>query len=608
MKQTGYCFAPKKGDQEALLDQVLHDLAKREQEKQFGVQELLELKELPLLVEPPHLQIVCRELWHHHRDDQLREISHTAYQQAGRTEGILEIYFLRKIHQFSKKEQALASAAFDHLIGQRSTKIAHSLGRLAELSRVAEKDLQPVLDRLQDGAVLRRQKRGEEFWYELYHDIFSESIDKWNREFKTRQRLKRFARGAVAVLIAGGLLFAGNNWRVNHYGLYLASQEGVFDRIEVHQGTLAGWDMFQQRDFRYESPFLRQELEADKRFDRSIVEDRKNTRARLAGRLPILDRLPRYAENGLYSKIYRSEQNKEDKLVETILKTGEKDLIKPLAPQLASVRTAKSVDLLLRIVREQKNENAVTALAQLGEKAHLVTLLEDEGSVKDEDGDEKPVRMSAAESLSRLGHSSASPALIKLLKSTDEDMLTNFMDTLMELGDSSVVPELVKLLKSTNEDMRVNIVYALSELGNNSVVPELVKLLKDANEGVRRNAAFTLSILGDSSVVPELVKLLKDANEDVRMNAARVLGKLGDSSVAPELVKLLKDANEDVRMNAARVLGKLGDSSVAPKYVKFFVDEDARHSAAEALAELGDSSVTPELVNSNSAHKKHLMI
>ena len=51
------------------MEQVLHDLAKREQERQFGVQKLLELKELPLLVEPPHLQIVCQELWDRHRDD-----------------------------------------------------------------------------------------------------------------------------------------------------------------------------------------------------------------------------------------------------------------------------------------------------------------------------------------------------------------------------------------------------------------------------------------------------------------------------------------------------------------------------------------------------------
>jgi hypothetical protein len=144
---------------------------------------------------------------------------------------------------------------------------------LAELTRTDANALKLVLDKLQDCAVLRRQKRGEEFWYELYHDIFSESIDNWNREFKHHQRVKRLTVGTASVLIAGGLLFAGNNWRANQYGRWLQSKEGVFNRIEVNRGTEHGLDMFGRRGFLYESPFLRQELEADKRFDRSLVED-----------------------------------------------------------------------------------------------------------------------------------------------------------------------------------------------------------------------------------------------------------------------------------------------------------------------------------------------
>ena len=189
-----------------MLEQVLDDLAKREYKGQLGVQELM-------LVEPPHLQIVCHELWQHHRDDEAKQITHTAYEQAGRAAGILEDYFLSKIKLFSKREQVLASAAFDHLIGQRSTKVAHSLERLAELVRADAQELYGILEKLQDCAVLRRQKRGEEFRYEQYHDIFAESIDTWNREFKAKQRLKRLACGAVAMLIIGGMLFAGNNWR-----------------------------------------------------------------------------------------------------------------------------------------------------------------------------------------------------------------------------------------------------------------------------------------------------------------------------------------------------------------------------------------------------------
>ncbi|XCN72772.1 MAG: ABC transporter ATP-binding protein [Candidatus Electrothrix aestuarii] len=265
LKATGYCFAPKTENKEALLDQVLDDLAKREQERQFGVQDVMRLKELPLLVEPPHLQIVCRELWQRHRDDKAKQITHAAYEKAGRTAGILNSYFLGKIDLFGKKEQALASAAFDHLVGTRAIKIAHPLERLAELARADEKELQPVLDRLQDYAILRRQMRGDQFWYELYHDIFSGSIDHWNREFKSRQQIKRFAWRSFTVLIFGGFLFAVNNFRENYYDRYLqlSQKKNISDRIEVHQGRLRGWDFFHQRKFLYETPFLHQDIEAD---------------------------------------------------------------------------------------------------------------------------------------------------------------------------------------------------------------------------------------------------------------------------------------------------------------------------------------------------------
>ncbi|MCP4363946.1 MAG: HEAT repeat domain-containing protein [Planctomycetes bacterium] len=634
LKQTGYSFAPQEDGKEALLDQVLDDLAKREQEKQFGVQELLERKELPLLVEPPHLQIVCRELWLHHRDDEVKQITHAAYEQARGTNGILESYFLRKIKSFSSKEQALASAAFDHLIGQRATKVAHSLERLAELTRAdasllrlllkqlekveriweqhfhddtkelfgwdeenegfisqlsvkIQKHIQldvgllkTVLDKLQDCAVLRRQKRDEDFWYELYHDIFSESIDRWNREFKTWQRLKRFALGGVAVLVAGGMLFAGNNWRVNYYGRYLTSNEGVFNRIEIHQGREKenNLDLFNLGKFRYESPFLRQDLEADKRLDHSIVEDRENTQANLLGRLPILDRLPHYARNGLYGKI--------DELAENILASKEKDLINSFPDQLAELRTAKSSALLAD--ERQAKKKVIAAFVSLGDNSSLVKFLADKDS---------GVRRDAVKALGMLGDSSVTPELVKLL--ADEDLYVR-LDVVVVLDSLGDISGLVKFLADENTLVRSYVADALSRLGDISVAPELVRLFSDEDEdaGVRRTATKALGNLGDSSVVPELIKRLADEDSYVRQTAAEALGRLGDISVAPELVRLLSDEDADVRKTAAEGLGRLGDSSVAPELIKLLADEAGyvRETALEALSNLGDSSVAPELV------------
>ncbi len=620
LKETGYCFAPKKDDQEALLDQVLDDLARREQEKQFGVQALLELKELPLLVEPPHLQIVCRELWQRHRDEASKEISHDAYTKAGRTEGILETYFLRKIKGFGEKQQRIASAAFDHLIGQSSTKIAHPLERLAELTRADAKALQPVLDRLQNNAILRRQKRGEELWYELYHDIFSESIDKWNREFKTRQRMKRFACWVGGVLIAGGLLFVGNNLQANHYGRYLSSKEGIFDRIEVHRGRGTGWDIFNQKNFRYESAFLRQELEADKRFTHSRVISKKNTQENLVGRLPLLERLPGYAKNGLYRKIYKDNSDQENKLVESILETNKPDLINLLSARLVAVRTAKSVNLLLEIAQKKKNTKAVIALSQLGNSSKLVKLLEDQDT---------DMQLAAAKVLGELGDSSVASKLVLLLEDQDTDVQLAAAKALGKLDDSSVASKHVLLLGNADTDVQLAAVKVLGELGDSSVASKLVLLLGNADKDVRAATAEALGKLGDRSVATELVKLLKDTNQDenIRQAAAEALGKLGDSSgliklledtttssylrwqavyvlrdlggssVAPALVKLLEDTDINVRRRVPDSLGKLGDSSVAPALIKLLEDKDAnvRQLAAQTLGQLGNRSAVSNL-------------
>ncbi|WP_417909161.1 HEAT repeat domain-containing protein [Candidatus Electronema sp. PJ] len=596
LKQIGWSFAPKQDSNEGLLEQVLDDLAKREQERQFGVQELLALQELPLLVEPPHLQIVCQELWRHHRDEAdkllwlyhrgeaevVKQITHAAYQESGRAKGILETYFLRKIGQFNKKEQVLASAAFDHLVGQRATKVAHPLERLAELTRSDANALKLMLDKLQDCAVLRRQKRGEEFWYELYHDIFSESIDKWNREFKHQQRVKRLIVGTAVVLIAGGVLFAGNNWRANYYGRYLqlSPKESISDRIEVYKGAMAGRDIFHQRRFIHEMPFTIKELEAGRKFDLIIIERKGEIQSDVIERIPMAERIPFYIEAGLYEKLHE--------LANNVFEENKLDYVKDFPAQLARLRTKKSVDLLLRTAANKKT-GVVVPLAQLGEKSILIGFLSDA---------DDSVRQAAAEALGNLGDRSVVPELVKCL--TDEHMFVReaAVEALSNLGDRSVAPEFVKLLADEDENVRQKAAEALVHISNSSIAPKLIEFLANENENVWQKAAEILGQIGDNSITPELIKILADKNENVRAFAAKALGKLGDRSITPELVKLLTDKDGAVRIRAAEALGNLGDSSVAPDLVKLLADENdnVRMFAAEALGKLGNSSFTPEFI------------
>ncbi|MCI5143747.1 MAG: HEAT repeat domain-containing protein [Candidatus Electrothrix sp. ATG1] len=329
-------------------------------------------------------------MWERHRDDEARQISHAAYAKAGRTAGILNSYFFGKIGLFSKKEQALASAAFDHLVGTRAVKIAHPLGRLTELARADGKELQAVLDRLQDYAILRRQMRGEEFWYELYHDIFSESIDHWNREFKARQRVKRLVCGSIAVLTVASLMYGGNTFQANYFGRYLqlSPKKSISDQVELYQGDINQKDMFGQRTFLYETAFSRQEIEADRLFSQNMLDDADKARQDLIQHLPMLDRFAFYMRDGIYSDGYE--------LKESILEHDKDEEIVRLVEQLGQIRSEQAVNIIVSLLKHN---------------------------------DDTKIQQAAIRELIILDTQTAVPALIECLKKKNQDVQKSAIGT-----------------------------------------------------------------------------------------------------------------------------------------------------------------------------------
>lgn len=591
LKPIGWSFAPKRDSEEGLLEQVLDDLAKREQERQFGVQELLALQELPLLVEPPHLQIVCRELWDNHRDEAVKQITHAAYHKAGRAEGILETYFLRKIGQFNKKEQVLASAAFDHLVGQRATKVAHPLERLAELTRSDANALKLMLDKLQDCAVLRRQKRGEEFWYELYHDIFSESIDKWNREFKHRQRVKRLTVGTAAVLLAGGLLFAGNNWRANYYGRYLQLSTHDNDLIKVYQGTQSGFDIFHQRKFLYETPFFRKELEDDRVFSKIPVKENADAQQEFISRLPISDRFSVYMTNGFYETGYQ--------LAERIAHTNNDSerIAKQIRP-FSSVRTLKISQQLIPLLTESNatevRKSAIQALAALHINKAIPKLRE---LLKEKNTD---VQVAALSAVSSLRDEEIVSHLVIFLKQINRDdwSLQYAVDQVARtLSPAEAIPEIKTLLQEQNPTVREMAIKVLTALHADEAATEIKSLLYDEDSYVREAAIQFLESLHRKEAIPEVRNLMLDKEPYVQAAAIKALGALRDKEIIFEVRKLILDRNIGVRAAAIKFLAALNDKEELPTIIKFIRDRDSsvKRAALEALSGLHVNEVTPEL-------------
>ena len=218
VEQRGYHYEP------ALLKQLLDDLLSPELTRKT---EQLTRDEAVTSIEPPYLQIVCQQLWALNQDKPKKQISLASYQEAGRAEGLLNNFLDRTLKNFNDSEKKTASAAFDYLVAQRGVKMAYPAEILAGIIKIPVKKLKNVLEKLasRDVYILRRQLRDKETWYELYHDMFSPSIDSWNTAWKKQQQKKqRWVMGSIittlliilAFLIDSLLWVYNNNFPVNY--------------------------------------------------------------------------------------------------------------------------------------------------------------------------------------------------------------------------------------------------------------------------------------------------------------------------------------------------------------------------------------------------------
>ncbi len=599
----------------ALLTELWKDLSRREQTERMGVEAVSGKEELR--VEPPHLQIVCMQLWAHPETERTRVISLAIYVAQGRAEGLLNHYFRKTIQNFSRREKKLASAAFDLLVSRYGTKLARPLAELAATLRVAEAELGAVLKRLDEQRVLRQQDRQGKIWYELYHDVFAKHVYEWNEGYKRQQFIWRsLIRGGVVAVGLVGVVVGYDGW-VNYTQVHLrlSPQSGVSDVIEVYQGKLGSFDFFGQQGYVYETDYGRNDIEADKLFNRRPVGEIASLNLEVVEQWPLRERVAGYGELGEFGKAFC--------LAEATLSQGvDVDLSKKVVADLPDFRMEESFEWLRE--RYHKESNAVSRAISEGlasTRPPFATLLE---AMTDEEGgiraavafilggtrdkraiavliewsknSNSDVRLRVAESLGQLGSVEAVTPLVALLKDSDGGVRLRAAEALDQLGSVEAVTPLVALLKNSESDVRSRAAYALGQLGSSQAVTPLIELLKDSDSDVRSSAAYALGQLGSVEAVTPLIALFKDSNENVRSYAAYALGQLGSVAAVTPLLALLKDSDSDVSSRAAAALGQLGSVEAVTPLVALLKDPDVSSRAAEALGQLGSAEALTPLI------------
>ncbi|MCK5525417.1 MAG: HEAT repeat domain-containing protein, partial [Thiomargarita sp.] len=574
IKPLGFNYEP------GLVDILLDDLSLREQRDRFGT--ATDLLDAPSFVEPPHLQIVCMQLWKLNQHNLSQRITIATYQKQGRATNILKDYFVKRVQQLSPQDKKLASAAFNYLVNKHGTKMAYPLGDLAKQIRVNETTLDQTLNKLEQARILRRQKRQNVLWYELYHDIFSKSIYDWNEGYKTQQRIKRVAIGTVAVFSSAALLFMGNDLWVNYttYHLRLSLKVGISDTIEVYQGKQGSADIFRQQQFRYELNSTRANIETDKLFLQEPIKKVARLNQDLIRAFPLAERLEADWENGDIEKVLS--------FANQYIGGYNKDLSLQTIEQLAGFRSIKSIDRLKQLLPKQNKKVKVKIIEALGNSQAPRQLQLPQFLLPLTKDDEPDIRKSTADALAKLGTVETIPSLIELFKDPDWTVYLSAANGITQLGASEAVPPLIELLQNTDTEIRSKAAHELAQLGAYEAVPPLIELLKDSDSDVRSRAINGLVQLKAREAVQPLIELLKDTDDSVRSSAAEGLGQLEAREAVQPLIELLKYDNKEVRRSAANGLGQLGAREAVPSLIELLEDDnkEVRSSAIDALAQL----------------------
>jgi WD40 repeat protein len=169
-------------------------------------------------VEAPFLQLVMRRLWLETVAARSHKLTVARLQDLGGAEAIVRANLQDALAGLEPHERDLAARIFRQLVTPEGTKIAHTVGALAQYADVEPEELLPTLKTLADGRILRPvdPPPGQSTpRYEIYHDVLAAPVLEWSaehtraqREAERRKEERRRWRARRNAVVAGVLAVA----------------------------------------------------------------------------------------------------------------------------------------------------------------------------------------------------------------------------------------------------------------------------------------------------------------------------------------------------------------------------------------------------------------
>lgn len=226
---------------------------------------------------------------------------------------------------------------------------------------------------------------------------------------------------------------------------------------------------------------------------------------------------------------------------------------------------------LTKIIQENPNLSSqgqiqlLSAFADREERAaHQVAL----DAVKHYD---EAVRVTALQTLARVGDESDIPMLLKVATEASEGEREAARGSLDLLGGDTVNQKIMALIPSADPNVKAELVRSLGQRNVVKATETLLETAADPDQSVRRESLKSLAIVSTPAFIDDLIRLVIDEKDNgVRDEAERTLvlvsQKIQDPSNQAKSVLAELQSVEDIeaRSSLLEVAGRIGDKNALP--------------------------------------------
>ncbi|HKD36750.1 MAG TPA: HEAT repeat domain-containing protein, partial [Pirellulales bacterium] len=189
--------------------------------------------------------------------------------------------------------------------------------------------------------------------------------------------------------------------------------------------------------------------------------------------------------------------------------------------------------------------------------------------------------------------------VINLLGDKDKDVRAiGLQQVREEAKGNAATKQFAAALPKLAPDAQAALLRALGDRGDAAARPAVLDMLKSSDESVRAAALFALGPLGTTDDVVVLIRALDSQSKAEKQAAHESLVRMSGDAASRAIIAALPSAKPAVRADLIAILTARRAGFAAPQVVTAALDNDAvvRTAAMSALAQLGKPDDVPAML------------